>query len=55
MCFQLGQAGVGKFKNMFKAMGECDFRQAAVEMRDSRWFKQTPERCLELSTIIQNI
>ena len=55
MCFQLGQAGVGKFKNMFKAMGECEFYQAAVEMRDSRWFKQTPERCLELSTIIQNI
>jgi len=55
MCFQLGQVGVGKFKNMFKAIGESDFSRAAVEMRDSRWYTQTPERCLELSTIISNI
>ena len=55
MCFQLGQAGVGKFKNMFKALGECDFTEAALQMQDSRWNQQTPARCLELSTIIRNI
>lgn len=55
MCFQLGQAGVGKFKNMFKALGECDFSEAALQMQDSRWNQQTPARCLELSDIIKNI
>jgi len=55
MCFQLGQAGVGKFKKMFEALSDCAFQEAAAQMRDSRWFTQTPERCLELSTIIRNI
>lgn len=55
MCFQLGQAGVGKFKNMFKALGECDFSEAALQMQDSRWYQQTSARCLELSNIIKNI
>ena len=55
MCFQLGQAGVGKFKKMFKALGECEFSEAAEQMQDSRWYDQTPARCLELSDIIKNI
>ena len=55
MCFQLGQAGVSKFKNMFKALGECEFSEAAKQMQDSRWYDQTPARCLELSDIIKNI
>ena len=55
MCFQLGQAGVGKFKKMFSALGKCDFKEAASQMKDSRWNKQTPARCLELSGIIQNL
>jgi len=55
MCFQLGQAGVGKFKKMFKALGECEFSEAAKQMQNSRWYDQTPARCLELSDIIKNI
>ena len=55
MCFQLGEAGVSKFKKMFKAMSEYSIEEASVQMKDSRWRQQTPERCLELSTIIQNI
>jgi len=55
MCFQLGQAGVGKFKKMFKALGECEFSEAVEQMQDSRWYDQTPARCLELSDIIKNI
>ena len=55
MCFQLGQAGVGKFKKMFKALAECEFSEAAKQMKDSRWYDQTPARCLELSDIIKNI
>ena len=55
MCFQLGQAGVGKFKNMFKYLGQCNFKRASQEMKDSRWHEQTKARCIELSTIIHNI
>ena len=55
MCFQLGQSGVRKFKKMFSAMGKKDFKEAASQMRDSLWYKQTPARCIELSHIIQNI
>jgi len=55
MCFQLGQAGTSKFKNMFKALRECEFFEAAKQMKDSNWHKQTPARCLELSDIIKNI
>ena len=55
MCFQLGQAGVSKFKKMFKALGECDFSDAALQLQDSRWYQQTPARCLELSNIIKII
>jgi len=55
MCFQLGQAGVSKFKKMFKALGECNFSEAALQMQDSRWYQQTPARCLELSNIIKII
>ena len=55
MCFQLGQAGVGKFKNMFKYLGQCNFKRASQEMLDSRWHEQTKARCIELSTIIHNI
>lgn len=55
MCFQLGQAGVSKFKKMFKALAECEFSEAAKQMKDSRWYDQTPARCLELSDIIKNI
>ena len=55
MCFQLGQNGVRKFKKMFSAMGKKDFKEAASQMRDSLWYKQTPARCIELSHIIQNL
>ena len=49
MVFQLGANGVSRFKNMWAALKEHDFVDAADEMLDSRWFTQTPERCEELS------
>jgi len=55
MCFQLGETGVSKFKNMFKYLGECNFKRASQEMKDSRWHEQTKARCIELSNIIHNL
>lgn len=45
MNFQLGTTATNKFKKMFVALKKKDFKLAAAEMRDSKWFHQTPERC----------
>src|SRR5210317_616215 len=37
MVFQLGEAGVSKFKNMFVALENEDYSEAAAQMLDSRW------------------
>jgi len=50
MVFQLGETGVSKFKNMIKALEEGpDYQTAAVEMLDSKWAKQTPNRAAAMS------
>ncbi len=49
MCFQLGKSGVSKFRNMWKALQESNFIGASYEMLDSKWNKQTPNRCKKLA------
>ena len=50
MVFQLGETGVSKFKNMLKALKEGpDYQTAAIEMLDSKWAKQTPNRAAAMS------
>ena len=50
MVFQLGETGVSKFKNMLKALEEGpDYLTAAIEMLDSKWAKQTPNRAASMS------
>ena len=49
MVFQLGETGVSKFKNMWKALSGLDYSTAASEMLDSRWAKQTPNRAQDMS------
>ena len=49
MIFQMGYSGVGKFKNMIKALQNRDYTKSRIEMLDSRWAKQTPNRAKELS------
>jgi lysozyme len=49
MCFQLGKSGVSKFRNMWKALQEGNFIGASYEMLDSKWNKQTPNRCKKLA------
>lgn len=44
MGYQLGTLGVMKFKNMWKAINNGDFRKAGIEMKDSKWYRQTPSR-----------
>jgi len=52
MCFQLGKGGVQKFVKMLLALEERDYKTASLEMLDSKWNKQTPKRCQELSRIM---
>ena len=49
MIFQLGKTGVSKFKNMWKALSALEYSTAAMEMLDSRWAKQTPNRAQGMS------
>ncbi len=49
MVFQMGVAGVLKFKKMLAALKDRDYAGAAKEMLDSLWAKQTPERAQRLA------
>ena len=48
MCFQLGLGGLRKFKKMNRAVANHDVSAWVVEMRDSKWYKQTPRVALRL-------
>ena len=48
MCFQLGQGGLSRFKNLKIAIEDFQWKKAAEEMMDSRWANQTPERAERL-------
>lgn len=43
MCYQMGVAGVFKFKKMIKALEVKDWEEAARQALDSLWAKQTPD------------
>lgn len=49
MAFQLGVSGLLKFKKMIIALDDRKYSDAAREMLDSRWAKQTPNRANELA------
>lgn len=55
MCYQLGINGVSKFKRTLTYMQDKKYNKAAVEMLDSLWAKQTPNRALKLSNIIKSL
>tara|TARA_R110000803_G_scaffold148852_1_gene214300 strand:+ start:865 stop:1278 length:414 start_codon:yes stop_codon:yes gene_type:complete len=53
MCYQLGVGGFSKFKKTIRKLQDKNFKGASVEMLDSRWAKQTPNRAKEMSEIIK--
>ena len=55
MAYQMGVSGVSKFKKFLQALEEKDYGWAAIEMLDSRWSKQTPQRAQRLSNIIKEL
>ena len=53
MCFQMGFAGFCKFKKAIANMKDHNWKDAATEMLDSKWAKQTPTRANRLSDIVR--
>ena len=54
MIFQLGGTGVSKFRKMWQALQQDppDYAEASVQMLDSRWSKQTPNRAKEMARLM---
>ena len=53
MTYQIGTSGMLKFKKMIANMKEKNWKGASDEMKDSLWYRQTPERCGRLSEIVR--
>ena len=52
MAFNLGIAGLLKFKNFLSALRKEDFKEAKKEMLNSKWAKQVGRRADELADMI---
>lgn len=55
MCYQMGVTGVSKFKKTLTYLKNEEFKKASIEMLDSRWARQTPNRARKLSNIVKNV
>ena len=55
MCYQLGVSGFSKFKKTIYLLETKQYEEASVEMLDSLWAKQTPNRAKELSETLSHL
>jgi len=55
MCYQLGLRGFSKFKKTIYLLETEQYEEASLEMLDSLWAKQTPNRAKELSETLRSI
>ena len=55
MCYQLGIRGFSKFKKTIYLLETEQYEDASIEMLDSLWAKQTPNRAKELSEKLRGI
>ena len=53
MAFNLGVPRLCAFQNMWRALEERDFEEAAKEMLDSRWASQVGQRAQRLATAMR--
>lgn len=53
MCFQMGERGLGKFKNTLALIAARRFEEAASNMMASLWAKQTPARAKRVAAMIR--
>ena len=55
MCYQLGISGFSKFKKTVYYLETEQYEEASIEMLDSLWAKQTPNRAKELSEALRSV
>jgi lysozyme len=55
MMFNLGRPRLSQFKKMHANLESGDWATAAVEGRDSRWYKQVGNRAERLMTRLENV
>ena len=55
MCYQLGLTGFSKFKQTIYYLETEQYEEASIEMLDSLWSRQTPNRSKELSELIASL
>ena len=55
MMFNMGRTRLAKFKNFRAALEDHDWKRAAVEGRDSRWYRQVTNRAERLMTPMENV
>jgi len=52
MAYQMGVNGLLKFKNALAAAEDSDWDTCYIELLDSKWAKQTPERAKRVAALI---
>ena len=55
MMFNMGRTRLSKFKKMHAAILDEDWKTAAVEGRDSRWYKQVTNRAERLMSRLESV
>jgi|TARA_B110000858_G_scaffold160514_1_gene184625 GH24 family phage-related lysozyme (muramidase) len=55
MMFNMGRTRLSKFKKMHKGILASDWKEAAVEGRDSRWHKQVTNRAERLMERLEKV
>ena len=55
MMFNMGLTRLSKFKKMKEAVDNRDWKEAAVQGRDSRWYNQVTNRAERLMKRLENI
>ena len=55
MMFNMGRTRLSKFKNFNAAILDHDWKTAAVEGRDSLWYRQVTNRAERLMTRMENV
>lgn len=54
MVFQLGLSGTKKFRKMIAALKVQDWKEAIVQAKDSKWYRQTPNRLNDMVKQLQH-
>lgn len=54
MCYQMGVPGTATFKNSMKFIEDKQWKNAGANLRQSKWYRQTPNRAERVIKIFEN-